>query len=565
MVGCKNEKNTTSSGTPCSLSDAATNGWDTSLAQGAGGSRYFNDISHCKIETCNSSYGVNSSGKGCVPLTVSCAVSNGTGSQAWDDHAYSTCVATSCDAGYILTNGSCELPPDIYAITDSQSGQQDQDLLLSTSTLLSNDSSSHGETLTITAVSNPVGGTVTLSGTTITFSPSVKTGHAASFKYTVEDQSGHSTQGTVNVTVTPLPTLHALIFDASEIGDVSTLLSATPPTMTELFDDWGRFEEAKAGTYTPNNSTVNSPLTIPGAHSGTNYALPAVSNFFVDKQDTLDYQNTVYGAYGASVIQGLVGGVWTWFEGLSWSFDAGTNTIKSTVNSRNYIGFVSPNKFDNYQLSATLTSTNNDDDTIALVIAYVRDDLNNKAYTLSAVRTQGGNVPSNGFGIMYNINQSDAQLLTTDTSVGGVNTNALGGNGWSGRYSRVQVQRNGDIIKVMASPWNSLTLEPTSLLEIDLSSDPKLSVFQGEQYYGFAAYSQQDSSFTDIEFSAGTNLNQSIIYDLANNKIYEYVGGVWVESVVNLADELGYPREVYNPQTNKTYIIDEFGNISLKP
>lgn len=118
---------------------------------------------------------------------------------------------------------------------------------------------------------------------------------------------------------------------------------------------------------------------------------------------------------------------------------------------------------------------------------------------------------------------------------------------------------------LMASPWNSVVLDPGSLIEINLNSDLRLAHFKGAHPYGFAAYSQQYSSFTDIEFSSGTNLNQSVIYDIAAGVIYEFTNNQWVATPSNMIQDIGYPREVFNPQTNKTYIIDSQGNISLKP
>lgn len=561
FTGC-NEKETTTSGTSCTINDVQQNGWNLTNAIKIKGQKYFSDISNCQIDSCSSSFGVDPGNKLCTPLVMSCLITNGTGAKTWTGSNYSSCLALSCNGGYILAGNSCVVPPDILALTDNKSVEQGQVLNFTASDLLINDTSTHGETLTVVAVGGAVGGTVSLTTGVITFTPSGQTGATAYFFYTVADQSGRQVQAQVDIDITPLPLLHALIFDNNDFGNMTVLLNATPPTPADLFDNWGRFEEAKATTYTPNNPTVNAAQTKPGAVSGTNYTILKTNRFYESNQDTLDYQLTAFGS--SNYIQGLVGGFWNWFEGLSWSFDSVTNIIKSTVNSKNYIGFVSPDSFENYLLEATLSSTNSDDDTITLVIAYVRDPITGETKTLSVARTQGGNTPTNGFGVMYNLNQNDAQLISANLSVGGVYKNNAG-TGWSGRYSRVQVKRSGDIIQVMASPWNSVTLDPASLITIDLDSDPLLAVFKGPHPYGFGAYSQQDSSFTDIEFSAGTNLNQNLIYDLDGGVIYEYINNQWVQTVSNLAQSLGYPREVYNPQTGKTYVIDASGNITLKP
>ena len=69
------------------------------------------------------------------------------------------------------------------------------------SSLLSNDTDVDGDTLTVTSVGAASGGTVSLSGTTITFSPDAGYSGPASFQYTVSDGQGGTDIGTVNLTV----------------------------------------------------------------------------------------------------------------------------------------------------------------------------------------------------------------------------------------------------------------------------------------------------------------------------------------------------------------------------
>ncbi|MDX1929827.1 MAG: choice-of-anchor I family protein [Pirellulaceae bacterium] len=70
-------------------------------------------------------------------------------------------------------------------------------------TLIANDSDPNGDTLSITAVSNPVGGTVSISGTDVLFTPTLNFNGPASFEYTLSDGSLNDT-GAVNFAVTPV-------------------------------------------------------------------------------------------------------------------------------------------------------------------------------------------------------------------------------------------------------------------------------------------------------------------------------------------------------------------------
>jgi hypothetical protein len=86
---------------------------------------------------------------------------------------------------------------------DNLSTPQDQELVVSAATLMTNDSDSDiGQTLTVTAVSNPTNGSVALAGGTITFTPATGFTGTAGFDYTLSDGEANDT-GHVTVTVEP--------------------------------------------------------------------------------------------------------------------------------------------------------------------------------------------------------------------------------------------------------------------------------------------------------------------------------------------------------------------------
>ena len=82
-------------------------------------------------------------------------------------------------------------------------------------------------TLTVTAVSNPVGGTVSLSSGTIEFNSTGLYGQPASFDYTVTNGT-ETENGKAYITITPLPEIDSYIYNnasEAEIGHytISTL------------------------------------------------------------------------------------------------------------------------------------------------------------------------------------------------------------------------------------------------------------------------------------------------------------------------------------------------------
>ncbi len=78
---------------------------------------------------------------------------------------------------------------------------QNTPLQIQTSALLANDTDPNGLPLTVTSVSNPTNGTVSLSGTVITFTPTTGYTGAASFTYTITDSAGLTASATAALTV----------------------------------------------------------------------------------------------------------------------------------------------------------------------------------------------------------------------------------------------------------------------------------------------------------------------------------------------------------------------------
>ncbi|WP_380058932.1 malectin domain-containing carbohydrate-binding protein (plasmid) [Falsihalocynthiibacter sp. SS001] len=87
------------------------------------------------------------------------------------------------------------------AAEDSQQMESDQALEISAAELLANDFDADGDALTVTSVSNPVNGTVSLLDGLITFTATPGYSGPATFAYTIEDSEGGTSVSTVNIDV----------------------------------------------------------------------------------------------------------------------------------------------------------------------------------------------------------------------------------------------------------------------------------------------------------------------------------------------------------------------------
>jgi hypothetical protein len=257
------------------------------------------------------------------------------------------------------------------------------------------------------------------------------------------------------------------------------------------------------------------------------------------------------------------------FAAASWSYLSSADTLICAANAGAFVGFVSAVPFEKYENQATLTSKTQDDDTIGLIIATVKD-VDGNIHTLSAVRTHGGMAPAKDWGFTYSINGVGIEIYR-NSSVGGVFKNlkvkipGVDSYGWNGRKTIVKVTRDKDQITAYASTWfldgDILPeLDPMSKIEINLSNPEflgKLDVFKGVQKYGYGSHSQAGASFQNIVFN--TLVEAQYLYDLKNKKVYKLIeDGSGRYEVIRSADffkMLGRNLHVINPETQKAFFI----------
>lgn len=240
-------------------------------------------------------------------------------------------------------------------------------------------------------------------------------------------------------------------------------------------------------------------------------------------------------------------------EMQNWSYDNVTDSVKCTINSVTYIGFISNDKYNKYTHEVTVKSTDADDDRIGVVIAFATDDAG-KEHTISALRQTEGQPY---WFLVYDYMQPTAEIIGRINIVTGDEK-----RGWSSfpNGTKIRVERNGDIINVYTSPFNSTEIDISTKLSLDLSNNAKYSIFRGACSYGYACHSQNLSTFCDIKFSGGLD---NYIYDVLSNSVWKYDNGWVKDPSKDIVGDIGIGRFVLNENTGKLFYINSKDKITL--
>lgn len=375
---------------------------------------------------------------------------------------------------------------------------QGSTLMITKSDLLKNDESEI--TIVNYKIGDPVNGTLIQNGDQITFVHTGHYGEPASFTYMIQDAAGTWSRFPclVSLTVKPLPQLEAYIFNTADL--LSFADNYKPPTLKEIFNTWDR------------------------------------------------YYNRYYYPSGTPP-QG---------EAASWEM-ASTTQFRCTVNSNYLTGFISPKMFDYYEHQVDLSSTDSDDDTIAVLIAFAR--INNHNYSLLLVRESGGMAEytnSTGFSLLLFIDNTATPIKLPDSRVcwSGSPSSNQGSYGWNRTSpTRVKVIRSGDKIQIQSAPFKSTDLTAGASITIDLNDYPQLAWVKGPHQYGYACQSQLYSTFNNVVFSGIGASNIDQLFDATTGDVYTYQAGKWQPNGQKIWDVTSWPRQVKNPITGKVYQV----------
>lgn len=232
------------------------------------------------------------------------------------------------------------------------------------------------------------------------------------------------------------------------------------------------------------------------------------------------------------------------------------NRIISTTNSTTFIGWVTPEEKIAYNIQGKLKSTSTDDDAIAIVIAFKK--INGVEYTLSAVRN------NEDFGyrwaLVYNFRQPTEWVVAN-----GANLVKPGKGSWANCPNGVfiKAEKTNSTVRAFTSEMDSLDILPDSMLEISLTSDDRLLVFTQPTQSGYGCFSQQNSTFEEID------IIQSFAYNMLTHTAHKFTPATgWLSTQYqNIGEVLGYGRFFYNPTTSKLFYTSKnnIHNIIAKP
>ena len=243
----------------------------------------------------------------------------------------------------------------------------------------------------------------------------------------------------------------------------------------------------------------------------------------------------------------------------AWRYDEVNDKVICTVNSGTYIGFISNEKYDNYTLEATVSSTNDDDDEIGLVIAMAKDS-NGIEHTLSVIRRRNGKPL---FSIVYDAERPTNKTLKKIDKLSGDDIDYNNGSvtntpqtAWTRvpTGTRIYVKRTPEGVIVKCSPFNSEQYDETSVLRVNFSDYEELEKFKAACPYGYSCFSQNESSFSNIKFTGGLS---SVIFDAVNGKVLKFENGTWItDTTKDIVNEIGKGKFVYNDTTRKLFYIN---------
>ena len=261
-----------------------------------------------------------------------------------------------------------------------------------------------------------------------------------------------------------------------------------------------------------------------------------------------------------------------------WVYEEENNRLVSTLNSPTTVGFISPNKYENFVFDVVVNSSNNDDDLIGLVVAYA-EDAQGRGNAIYAFRTPGG-IGHNADAFIsgrrwlfhVGLNLSDRYSTMPQLDLGSNNNGLIWGDNKTvnaerdvrsdvGRWSeygevRIRVERVGDNIKVQTTNPNSMEFVDEATVEFSLADHPELSIFRGGSRIGYTQHSQQDSTFRTLQRPS----DQLNVVDMSNGLLWTNEGLGWTSTP--LPKNTFVPERFYlNADQDRVYFADSEGNI----
>lgn len=288
------------------------------------------------------------------------------------------------------------------------------------------------------------------------------------------------------------------------------------------------YEDSRSIHFDINNDTKTLSANVKIFESEDNAIQTKATGLFVDKYSDIETEDTktvhlytegtgetlktMYQNGNVFSHNGGTNNIASSSEANAWYFDDSLDSFVQPLNTNTFTGFVSNVKYRTYTHRATLRSSDSDNDANGLVIGYILDNTG-IPHTLSCIVNKGGEGHCGNFyyALVYNRGLSGEQIVKTGVMSSGHST-----NGWSNSYITMEVSKAGSAIECSISNWNSLDINLSTIITIDLNDYSWGHYFIGRVQYGYCNQSQANSYFTDIYFNGKGPLKADII--LSNDK-----------------------------------------------
>lgn len=245
-------------------------------------------------------------------------------------------------------------------------------------------------------------------------------------------------------------------------------------------------------------------------------------------------------------------------EAAAWVWDDVKQAAVQPLNTGGWVGFVSPDSVDDYEIDVVMKSDNSDDDTNGLVLAFNRTGGINNRLTFNV--NMGGH-PVHPAPLTIQTFTSAAVVVAQSSAIPWYpNPTFPTDGGWRGRFIRVKATRKGDNFKITTSQWDSLLLDPLTTLEYTLPQTGVAAQFRGPKPWGFINISQAASYFNLRSFKGGQLYD--IVVDASSNKVYRYSNGAWsLLTGLEIRYVFSGPRTLVNSETGASFKLNIDGSI----
>lgn len=235
-----------------------------------------------------------------------------------------------------------------------------------------------------------------------------------------------------------------------------------------------------------------------------------------------------------------------------WAYDNVNKEIVYNNNSQSYVGLVSPQKYINYEIKATLKSNAYSDKPICIVLAYTSDSYG-KDYTLSLLVSPG----EDSYKVVYNYNKEDQK------TIGDFRDNVINNQDlmkWSqlDKGIRVNVIRTNNTFAISRSQENQTNIDPATEITVNLDSNPQLAIFKNGASIGFGCLGIK-SIFKNLMFIISDKANSSI-YIRSKNVNVDHKDGECLRVVNNSITLSPFPQQ-FSPIIVSTDEFEELRRI----